>query len=380
MNIDAYFNNMELDFIALESTILNFETVYDIYGTEQRGAPVSLAAESTDYVFGTDLFTDAIAAESISTPAMEGIGEKIKSALKSIINAIKNFFLSLGRFIKRLFGIKQDTKHPLKPPKKDSEEYKKITDKIDSSWDKISAIEVAVLVQINNFNISEGKSLKLISAEINKYIKFNDMKAFNNWMDDGRDSKETLTRHQLETTGQRMRDGIKDVDKTISKWRDSQKGADTKAAAIEDAYKKLCVGAKETINSLVSVWGDLEGRHQDDRTQYDNDEKSREVRKIVIEAFTKSHTNNAKVMTKIDDSLKEIEKICDENRLECDSMLKSDIFSSDEHDPKNLKSQNQQTAFQMCKIYLANSQTVGRVSKILMKIKQLSFLKNSDYE
>lgn len=380
MNINTYFNSMELDFIALESSILNFETTYGIYGTEQREAPVSLAVESTDYVFGADLFTDTIATESIPTPAMEGIGEKIKSALKSIINAIKNFFLSLGRAIKRLFGIKQDTKHPLKPPKKDSEEYKRIEDKIHSAWDKISTHEVITIALINNFNIREGKSLKSISAEINKYIKTQDMKAFNNWMDDERESKETLTRHELETTGQRMRDGIKDVDKTIPKWRETQKNADTRAAAIEDSYKHLCTSAKEVINSLVSAWGDLEGRHQEDRTQYDNDEKTRSVRKIVIEEFTKSHTNNAKVITRIDESLKEIEKICDENCYECNNMLKSDIFTSIEHDPRDLKSQNQQTAFQMCKIYLAISQTIGRVSKTLVKIKQLSFLKNSDYE
>lgn len=90
-----YFNIMEMDFIALESCILNFETMNDIYDNSCDEAPIAYATESTGYVFGTDLFVNSIATESIASPAMEGVGSKIWGAIKSVFNAIANFFKNL---------------------------------------------------------------------------------------------------------------------------------------------------------------------------------------------------------------------------------------------------------------------------------------------
>lgn len=68
----------------------------------------SESISSIDLVFGTDLFEETMATESIvSQPAMEGVGAKIWGAIKSVFNAIANFFKNLfKRAVKTESSIK----------------------------------------------------------------------------------------------------------------------------------------------------------------------------------------------------------------------------------------------------------------------------------
>lgn len=103
-----YYNQTMLDFIALESAILNFEVENGL--NEFCPPPMNLggvsgeadsASESTtsdsDFVFGVGLFEEAIATESVysTEPALEGVGTKIWNTIKAIITAIGNFFKGL---------------------------------------------------------------------------------------------------------------------------------------------------------------------------------------------------------------------------------------------------------------------------------------------
>lgn len=101
---EEYMNNTELTYLAFESALLNYEVTtgicdvpcsYDLNDTE--------ACESTSdetFAFGADLFEEAIASES--SPATEGIGTSIANGVKTVLNAIKNFFIRIANGIKNI--------------------------------------------------------------------------------------------------------------------------------------------------------------------------------------------------------------------------------------------------------------------------------------
>lgn len=96
----------QLDFIALESAVMNFETINNFNDffkadTDQSEPDDATAMESatpdSDFAFGAGLFEETVANESTypTEPALEGIGGKIWGAIKAMFAAIANFFKNL---------------------------------------------------------------------------------------------------------------------------------------------------------------------------------------------------------------------------------------------------------------------------------------------
>lgn len=100
---EEYLRDTELTYIAFESALLNFEVTTGICDVDcSYNSDDTEALESTNetFAFGTDLFEETVAGEL--SPATEGIGASIANGVKTVLNAIKNFFIRIANGIKNI--------------------------------------------------------------------------------------------------------------------------------------------------------------------------------------------------------------------------------------------------------------------------------------
>lgn len=383
----------------------------------QSGEAVESA--SSDFAFGSDLFIDTVMNETTTMePATEGVGAKIIGAIKSIFNAIGNFFKNLFSKNKKVqSSIKSSsstTTSTTQAPKKTTQAPKKedapksstqqATPKSDSQASQPSSVkqnnttsgskpstETDLVKEMQSFIDNEVWPIveKQTNVMLNKMINLvgtasnSDMKTAITLVSQKFD-KIKQTRLYKDQEGAMRLNNVSDVfykgdeiqqhlnamDKVMRRLESIASEMDNFEKSFEDSFESAVnkMEAKlETLTNKINALSD----------------KDRDALADKLEAYSATFMKRAFAITvkgnpNVYKALDEINNVCKNHTDFCQNMMKGIDENSSVY---NNLSDGGKGLFQICKKYLAISKTYGKLTigyqKICSGISLNSFMPES---
>lgn len=248
--MSAYFNQLELDMIALESAIGAYEVDNNITDEAlDRADAYSYATESacSEDDFGFGIFDD------VATPATEGAGSAIGGGIKKILNAIAGFFKKVAEGVKSFFAsFKKKKAETADKEVKLTPEAAKVANNIRN------AIKTAVGI-ISNVSKQDAIYIKNVIDLINTAIKNAkvDAKAINNsYLDGASDKQKNYRAQKLDSMGEEFKKISVDSnasadDKKNTSYQDS--AADEMLTKCEGYLKKVEATRDQLVAAVAKV-------------------------------------------------------------------------------------------------------------------------------
>lgn len=418
MYSDAFFNGITMDMLALESAIIGYELdneITDSYlasdvsydelesANESATTDDNVAADN-NFAFGFNLFEENIALSTATEGTDDGdkkpsFGDRLGGGIKSILGAIKKFFVSIQEKIKAL-GAKisqkmaeaKAKKNPAPPSLKEQvlaaakevrTNYQKAISMLDEGLrsDAIIVKNICVKInkaiaaaKVNGASKAKGDNVKNLEKINENYMK-----------NEGSDKEIEDAEASIERCVEVRNNLAKAFDVINSSYSDfltkvnhmSYKAEDDAASKSErldadrgnkDTQKALKDREKNDINEAKQMQKD-----------WNDDHKSKDSKPAAIDKDTYkggtvavtaamarsimlheeySGSTSIKNLIKICDS---IDKVCKENATFCDSIANKADGTYDDNP-------NAKKAYRLCKIYFKASNTFTDISKMASEL------------
>lgn len=365
-----------------------------------EGGQSGEAAESTtsDFAFGSDLFIDTIMNEATTLePATEGIGAKIIGAIKSIFNAIGNFFKNLfskNKKVQSSIKSSSTTSSTTQAPKKEdaskSSTQQSAKQSNTTSGSKPNT-ETDLVKEMQSFIDSEVWPIveKQTNIMLNKMINLvgtasnSDMKTAIILVSQKFD-KIKQTRLYKEHEGAIRLNNVSDVFYKGNEIQQHLNAMDKVMRRLESIVSEMDNFEKSFEDSVESAMNKTEAKLETlaDKINALSD-KDRDALADKLEAYSATFMKRAFAITvkgnpNVYKALDEINNVCKNHTDFCQNMIKGIDENSSVYDKL---SDGGKGLFQICKKYLAISKTYGKITigyqKICSGISLNSFMSES---